>query len=81
MLRLVSGCGRHPTIACHSDMLRHGRGAGHKSHDCHAVPGCPDCHAVFNRATLGRDGYEEKWQAASDEYRVWMWTNGKVRVT
>ena len=58
------GCGNNKSVPCHSDMLRHGRGAGHKSHDPFAVPGCPPCHAIFDRKHLGRDGYEAAWLAA-----------------
>lgn len=74
------GCGEHPSVPCHSDMLRHGRGAGHKSHDVFAVPGCPGCHAIFTRAHLGREGYEDAWLAAYERYQVWLWENGKVKV-
>jgi hypothetical protein len=81
MLRLgVEGCGHYPSVPCHSDMLRHGRGVGGKSHDCFAVAGCPACHAAFTRANLGREGYEAAWLAALERYLVWMWANDKLRV-
>lgn len=80
MLRLgVFGCGAHPSVPCHSDMLRHGRGAGHKSHDCLSVAGCPACHAAFTRSKLGRDGYEAAWTVAYERYQVWLWENGRVK--
>lgn len=80
MLQLgVPGCGTNPSVPCHSDMLRHGRGAGHKSHDCLAVSGCPACHAAFTRANLGREGYEAAWAAAYERYQVWLWENGRVK--
>jgi hypothetical protein len=74
------GCGNDLSVPCHSDVLRHGRGVGHKSHDCLAVPGCPACHAVFSRKHLGRPGYDSVWLAAFERYQVWLWENGKVRV-
>lgn len=74
------GCGNHPSVPCHSDMQRHGRGVGHKSHDCLAVPGCPACHLVFTREKLGRDGYESAWIQAFERYLVWLWTEGKVKL-
>lgn len=81
MLQLgVSGCGEHPSVPCHSDLLRHGRGVGHKSHDCLAVPGCPACHGAFTRANLGQAGYESAWVAALERYLVWVWENRKVKV-
>lgn len=81
MLRLgAKGCGAGPSVPCHSDLQRHGRGIGHKSHDCFAVPGCPPCHAIFTREHLGRDGYIAVWIAAFERYIVWLWENGRVRV-
>lgn len=80
LLLNVKGCGAHPSVPCHSDMQRHGRGEGHKSHDCLAVAGCPACHAVFDRAHLGRAGYEEAWAAAMARYLTWLWENGRLRV-
>jgi hypothetical protein len=82
MLRLdVAGCGEHPSVPCHSDMLIHGRGAGHKSHDCLAVAGCPACHAAFTRSNLGREGYEQAWAQAFARYVVWLFENDKLIVT
>lgn len=77
----VAGCGAHPSVPCHSDLLEHGRGAGLKSHDALAVPGCPACHEAFTRKNLGRKGYVEKWAEAIARYLVWLWKNGKVRVS
>ena len=80
MLRLgAAGCGSNPSVPCHSDMQRHGRGIGHKSHDCFAVPGCPACHALFTRAELGREVYESVWRKAYEKYQVWLWSEGRVR--
>lgn len=77
----VKGCGNHPSVPCHSDMLAHGRGAGMKSHDCLAVPGCPACHAAFTRKRLGKEGYLTAWANAMARYLVWAWKNGKVRLS
>ena len=80
LLLEVEGCGNHPSVPCHSDMLRHGRGVGHKSHDCFAVPGCPACHAVFTRAEMGREDYDFAWRNAFERYQVWLWSDGRVKV-
>lgn len=74
------GCGNHPSVPVHSDMLRHGRGVGHKSADLFAVAGCPACHAVFTRARWGRSGYEALWQEAFEKYQLYLWESGKVKV-
>jgi len=82
MLQLgVKGCGTHPSVPCHSDMLAHGRGAGLKSHDALAVPGCPACHTAFTRKRLGKEGYLVAWANGMARYLVWLWKNGKVRLT
>lgn len=81
MLQLgQAGCGSNPSVPCHSDALEHGRGTGHKSHDCLAVPGCPACHGAFTRARLGRDGYLTAWREAMARYLVWLWENGRIAV-
>ena len=74
------GCGRDKSVPCHSDMIRHGRGANHKSHDCFAVPGCPVCHEYFKRSVLGREGYLEAWTAAMERYILWLWVSQSIRV-
>ena len=74
------GCGIDKSVPCHSDMLRHGRGVGHKSNPVFAVAGCPACHAIFTRAHLGRDGYESAWLAAHERYLAWLWDMGRIKV-
>lgn len=80
LLIAKQGCSVDKSVPCHSDMLRHDRGSHHRSHDCLAVPGCPVCHALFTRAHLGRELYEYTWQLANENYQVWMWTTGKLKV-
>lgn len=79
-LKLGKPCGVNPSVPCHSDQLRHGRGAGHKSHDAYAIPGCPDCHSKFTRAYLGRGQYEEIWARAFEEYALWLWESERIFV-
>ena len=81
MLEFGTPCGIHPSVPCHSDMLRHGRGAYHKSNAIFAVPGCPDCHAKFTRGNLGRDGYEAIWLAAHEKWLVYLWNEKLIEVT
>lgn len=76
----AEGCGNNKSVPCHSDILRHGRGAGNKSHDCLATAGCPACHEIFTREHLGREGYETAWLAAMERYIVWLWTHKLVKV-
>ena len=67
-------------VACHSDMLEDGRGIGHKSHDCLAVPGCRHCHLIFTREHLGKVGYAEAHYKAMKRYEIWKWENEKIRL-
>ena len=67
-------------VPCHSDQLADGRGIGHKSHDCLAVPGCVACHSKFTRKHLGAAEYNIIQGLALKRYLVWMWENGKVGV-
>lgn len=81
MLELgANGCGNFPSVPCHSDKLSHGRGAGHRSHDCLAIPGCPACHAVYTREHLGQAGYEEAWSQGMARYLVWLWEGAYLKV-
>ena len=75
------GCGRDASVPAHSDMIRHGRGKDHKSHDCFAVPGCPVCHEHFKRSELGPDGYHEAWTAAMERWILYLWVSEKIRLT
>lgn len=73
-------CSSGQVVPCHSDQLEDGRGVGHKSHDCLAIPGCVACHAKFTREFLGRDQYDHIHARAFKRYSVWLWENEKVRV-
>lgn len=79
-LHIAVPCGTDKSVPCHSDNLRHGRGVGHKSHDHLAVPGCPNCHAIFTREYLGRGGYDEVWAKAHEEFQLWLWESGRIGV-
>lgn len=69
-----------PSEPCHSDMIRHGRGEHHKSHDCFAPPGCHNAHLAFTRSNLGKEGYFQAWVEAMERYILWQWVTGKVRL-
>lgn len=46
-LLMVPGCCNHridTTVACHSNLSRHGKGAARKADDCYSVWGCSACH-------------------------------------
>lgn len=70
-----------PSEPCHSDMIRHGRGGNHKSHDCFAVPGCHNAHLAFTRANLGKEGYHAAWTEAMERWILYLWVSEKIRLT
>lgn len=69
-----------PSEPVHSDMIRHGRGEHHKSHDCFAVPGCHNAHLAFTRANLGKEGYHAAWVEAFERWNLYLWVSGKIRL-
>ena len=77
---LQIACDGSQVVACHSDMLEDGRGVGHKSHDCLAVPGCVTCHALFERGNLGREEYSRVHARALKRYLVWAFENRRLMV-
>ena len=80
----LPGCqsGVNPSVPAHSNLLRHGRGIAHRSHDVFAVPSCGPCHYQFDYGhTLSRAEREQIWQRAFEDYQLWLWETGKVRVT
>ena len=74
-------CLSAPSEPCHSDMIRHGRGEHHKSHDCFAVPGCHNAHLSFTRANLGKEGYHAAWIEAMERWILYLWISEKIRLT
>ena len=40
----------------------------------------PPCHALFTRAHLGREGYDQAWLRAHERYLTWLWETGKLEV-
>jgi len=81
----VSGCsGGHDgnAVPCHSNLLRHGRGTGLKSHDCFHVPGCSHCHYWLDYGKdASREEKEEAFMRAFEAYILWLWREGKIQVT
>ena len=77
--RCVSGV--NPSVPAHSNMQRHGRGVGHKSADCFAVPACPACHYELDYGkNMSREEKEQAWELAFERYQLWLWENEKIRV-
>lgn len=72
-----------PSVPCHSNQQRHGRGFSHKSDDCFFAACCPEAHDYID----GRKGFwtaEEKaaeWDRAHIATLRWLFENEKVKVT
>lgn len=70
-----------PSIPCHSNEQRHGRGKDNKSHDVYAPAGCGPCHYWYD---FGKDASREEkqnaFQFALERWWLWLFRNDKVRV-
>lgn len=62
--------GVFPSVPCHSNFQRHGRGAYNKSHDVFHVPGCPPCHYWLDEGTTA--SREEKDNAFMAGLERWI---------
>jgi hypothetical protein len=69
-----------PSVPCHSNMLRHGRGHAHKSHDVFTVPGCPDCHHWLDYGKASRDEKQDAFMAALERWWLYAWDNELLEV-
>jgi len=56
------------TVACHSNLLIHGKGKSLKAEDCYTVWGCYMCHKWLDTSQAG---YEEKEKAYSPTMKPW----------
>lgn len=50
-IRILGACrdDDRTVVFCHSNELRHGKGAGKKSDDRHGAYGCQTCHDIVDR--------------------------------
>lgn len=63
----------------HSNELRHGRGAYHKSLDIFGAIVCAACHYDIDvNPRLTKDEKHEKHRLAHDRTLMWWWTNGYI---
>ena len=77
-------------VAAHSNLLAHGRGHAHQSHDCYVAFLCWRCHSWLDHGGAGYDPtglYEptrecktEMFRRAMDKTWLYLWANELVRV-
>ena len=77
----VCQSGLYPSVPAHSNMLRHGRGVGHKSSDAFCVASCPACHSWLDTGGATRSDKQERFMAGLERYWLYLWESGKVKVT
>lgn len=82
MFRVPGVCqsGVNPSVPCHSNLQRHGRGLAHKTHDCYAPAGCVACHFWLDAGKAPREEKEATFMAALERWILWLFQNEKVRV-
>lgn len=76
-------CGAHnegQVVACHSNAIRHGHGAGHKAHDLPAYL-CGTCHDLVDRRAggLSREASERIFLEAVYNTMLWLLESGEMR--
>jgi hypothetical protein len=67
-----------PSVPCHPESLALGRGHGSKSPDNLAIPGCPVCHAQWDR--MPAQEHFDVWCRAFPRWDSYRWRMGLVRV-
>lgn len=80
MFRVPGICesGKYPSVPCHSNQQRHGRGHGHKSADVFAPAGCQPCHLWYDVRGAPREEQENTFQTALERWLLWLFENEKV---
>lgn len=76
------GCNNGTIVACHSNLIRDGKGTGIKSQDYCIFYGCADCHDLYDGRT-GKLSREEKNLMFEDAHRktiAWLFESGHLTV-
>jgi hypothetical protein len=83
MFRIPGVCrsGVNPSVPCHSNLQRHGRGKDNKSHDCYAPAGCPECHYWLDFGKASREEKELAFLAAFERWILFIFRHGWVKTT
>ncbi|HZR03653.1 MAG TPA: nuclease domain-containing protein [Burkholderiales bacterium] len=72
--------GVNPSVPCHSNFQRHGRGHSHKSHDIYTVPGCGPCHDWLDKGPASRQEKDEAFMHAWERWMLHMFRYAFVSV-
>ena len=77
-------CGRSnrgDVVACHSNMIKHGKGTGIKAHDIPAYF-CGDCHSALDETARGLTKAEKETMFLNGVYRsvLWLLESGHLEV-
>ena len=51
-------------VACHSNLMKHGKGKGRKADDHYTVWGCAACHNILDHSRISADEKERVFMAA-----------------
>lgn len=82
MFKIFGVCmdGVYPSVPCHSNHQKHGRGYAHKSADVYAPAGCPPCHAWYDTGKADREEKAHAFDVALDRWFLWLFESEQVRV-
>lgn len=76
----VCQSGVHPSVPCHSNEQRHGRGFAHKSADAYAPAGCIACHAWYDTGPAPREEKQSAFRWALERWWLWLLQNERLVV-
>jgi hypothetical protein len=68
-------------VPCHSNLLRHGHGAGLKAHDAFVAPGCAHCHTWLDHGPAARAEKERVFMAAWERWILFILIRGEIAVS
>lgn len=68
-------------VMAHSNSSVHGKGLGIKADDVFTAAICGRCHAAHDFGNAGREEKVETFAKAMHKTWLWLWKNGKVRVS
>jgi hypothetical protein len=76
----VCRSGVNPSVPCHSNHQRHGRGKDNKAHDCFTVPGCPECHYWLDFGPATREDKDQAFMAGLERWLLHLWRRELIKL-
>lgn len=72
--------GPDTTVWAHSNMSRHGKGTGHKAHDCYGAVLCSEAHRLYDEGPMRREAKEDAFARAMERTWLELWERALITV-